>query len=158
MRYVVCPVLLALALLSGCDQQEPEIKPVAVVIEPQPVTDTPDTATAAEPAPLQLALQEAIKEPVATPVAPKPAAKPKPVVEQKLEMPTLDLSLPDDLLQGFTQELDVQDHEQLLPELFHPSNEQPPSFSISGRLINDPQEENYFDSVEGAELQIEFRQ
>lgn len=72
--------------------------------------------------------------------------------------PPLDLSLPPELLEQPLAELESTELESLLPPLFGEKNEPPSPLQISGRLISNEKEEDYWDSIEGAELQFEFRQ
>lgn len=149
-------LLLCLGWLSACER-EPE--PVAQQPEPEPaVVATPaKVPPAAKPEPVEA-------KPVATPAKPPVAAKPKPAAapqpkpaepESKL---VLDLSVPQEL---FEQALESETREELspvLPPLFGEKPEVQSPFQISGRLISNERVDDYWDSIEGAELQFEFKQ
>lgn len=87
----------------------------------------------------------------------KPQAKPAPA---PLPPVKLDLRLPDELVQGLTpgeplEQLPAQ--ESLLPPLFVDKPDEPGPYQLNGRLITNDRVDDYWESVEGAELQIEFR-
>lgn len=109
-------------------------------------------------------LKAADEKPATSPAKPSVAAKPKPaatpsskpaVPESKL---ALDLSVPQEL---FEQALESETQEEispLLPPLFGEKPEDVSPFQISGKLINNARVDDYWDSIEGAELQFEFKQ
>ncbi|MBH3339991.1 hypothetical protein I5L51_12810 [Pseudomonas mendocina] len=157
-------LLLCLGWLSACErepepvaqQSEPEPaavatpEPVAEVVKPKPV----------EPAPPAKAVESKPAAPAKAPVA----AKPKPVVATKAKPAepepklALDLSVPQEL---FEQALESDTREELspvLPPLFGEKPEAQSPFQISGRLISNERVDDYWDSIEGAEVQFEFKQ
>lgn len=157
-------LLLCLAWLSACERA-PE--PVAQQPAPEPaVVTAPEPAPVAElakpkpviPAPPAKVVENKPVPPAKPPVAakPKPVAPPKPVEpESKL---ALDLSVPQEL---FEQALESETHEELspvLPPLFGEKPEVQSPFQISGRLISNERVDDYWDSIEGAEVQFEFKQ
>ncbi len=157
-------LLLCVGWLSACERapepvaQQPEPEPAAVAApEPVPVVE------AAKPKPVEPATPAKMVEskpaaPAKAPVAakPKPVAPPKPVEpESKL---ALDLSVPQEL---FEQALESETREELspvLPPLFGEKPEVQSPFQISGRLISNERVDDYWDSIEGAEVQFEFKQ
>lgn len=82
-----------------------------------------------------------------------PVAKPQPLPQVKL-----DLRLPAELVEQMEFEpLEELPAEPLLPPLFVEKPSEPGPFQLNGRLITNDQNVDYWDSVEGAELQFEFR-
>ena len=156
-------LLLCLGWLSACErepepvaqQSEPEPaavatpEPVAEVVKPKPV----------EPAPPAKAVESKPAAPSEAPVAakPKPVAAPlKPAgPESKL---ALDLCVPQELFAEAVESETREELSSLLPPLFaeKPVAESP--FQISGRLISNERVDDYWDSIEGAEVQFEFKQ
>ena len=159
-------LLLCLGWLSACER---EVEPVAQQAEPEPA------AAAAAPAPVaEVAKPEAEPEQPAPPAkvverkhaAPDKApvaAKPKPVVapqakpaepEAKL---ALDLSVPQELFEQAVESETREELSPLLPPLFAEKPEAQSPFQISGRLISNERVDDYWDSIEGAEVQFEFK-
>lgn len=147
-------LLLCLGWLSACERA-PE--PVAQQPAPEPaVVATPEPAPVVEvakPEPVEPAPPAKVAE--SKPVPPA-APQPKPAEpESKL---ALDLSVPQEL---FEQALESETREELspvLPPLFGEKPEVQSPFQISGRLISNERVDDYWDSIEGAELQFEFKQ
>ncbi|MFI8747688.1 hypothetical protein ACIGKL_21330 [Pseudomonas sp. NPDC077186] len=159
------PLLLCLAWLSACERTA---EPVAQQPEPVPAPlAAPVEAPAAEvakPEPVELAppTKAAEAKPVAPATAqvaakPTPAAAPQREPEAELK-PALDLSVPQEL---FEQALESETQEELsplLPPLFGEKPEAVSPFQLSGRLISNERVDDYWESIEGAELQFEFKQ
>ncbi|WP_230924722.1 hypothetical protein [Pseudomonas wenzhouensis] len=98
--------------------------------------------------------------PAKAPVAakPKPAAAPQPKPAEPEAKLALDLSVPQEL---FEQALENETREELspvLPPLFGEKPDVQSPFQISGRLISNERVDDYWDSIEGAEVQFEFKQ
>lgn len=129
----------------------PEVLPVTKPSpRPEPVTTPEERAAPPD------------KAPTVARVIPRPAEKPAAKAKAKREpLPPvkLDLRLPDELVQdlqpGETQE--NQPEQSLLPPLFVEKPAEPGPYQLNGRLITNDRVDDYWDSVEGAELQIEFR-
>ncbi|MDH0335924.1 hypothetical protein [Metapseudomonas otitidis] len=128
-----------------------------------------ETSTQAKPKPKPTATKaEATNpKPKPKPATPKPKPKPTPAkpkpskAEQvKLREPKLDLSLPKHLVDELEPRVKQEQHveQPLLPPMFveKPSEQSP--YQLNGKLITNQREEDYLRSVEGAELQIEFKQ
>lgn len=159
-------LLLCVGWLSACERapepvaQQPEPEP-AVVAAPEPVP----VVEAAKPKLVEPARPAKVAE--SKPAAPAKApvdTKPKPVVATKIKPAepesklALDLSVPQEL---FEQALESETHEELspvLPPLFGEKPEVQSPFQISGRLISNERVDDYWDSIEGAEVQFEFKQ
>jgi len=125
----------------------PEKLPVAV---PKPQPEPDETVVRAAPPDKAPAAARVIPK-----VAEKAAAK-QPKLEPLPEK--LDLRLPKELVETLEPAPQEQQAEQgLLPPLFVEKQDQPGPYQINGRLITNDHENDYLDSVEGAELQIEFR-
>ncbi|RMH86377.1 hypothetical protein EA796_00675 [Pseudomonas sp. AOB-7] len=159
------PLLLCLAWLSACERTA---EPVAQQPEPVPAPlAAPVEAPAAEvakPKPVEPASPaEAAEVKPAAPGKPQAAAKPKPAAAPQLKpepepKPALDLSVPQEL---FEQALESETREELsplLPPLFGDKPETVSPFQLSGRLISNERVDDYWESIEGAELQFEFKQ
>ncbi|MCO6057492.1 hypothetical protein NG726_12515 [Pseudomonas sp. MOB-449] len=164
--------LAPLVLLVACDKDVPP-KPKAPPAPP-PVSSSPPSAPV-EPLPAvpDLAPAASMPEPVAPPPAPapKPVTPPPAPVKPKQEPPVetstkaplpkakLDLTLPKDLVNQLepgdaTADLPSQ---PLLPKMFVEKPETESPFQLNGKLITNEREDDYWRSVEGAELQFEFK-
>ena len=166
-------VLLGLALLglAACDQPEkapPSVaEPPLRVPQPEAEADAaahraPTAEPVVEPTPEPADVSESLSVPAAVkqtvPEAKPPAAartQPQPASTEET-MP-LDLSLPDDLLQVPLQAEEVP-LAPLLPPLFDQPTEPESPFQLHGKLISNERVEDYWESLEGAELQFEFKQ
>lgn len=127
----------------------PEPAPVAEVAKPKPV----------EPAPPAKVVENKPVPPAKPPVAakPKPAAAPQAKPAEPESKLALDLSVPQEL---FEQALESETRDELsplLPPMFGEKPEAESPFQISGRLISNERVDDYWDSIEGAEVQFEFK-
>lgn len=149
-------------LLTACGDDQPPVAQPAP--KPQPVgSDTlpgPDLKLEAPalPAPESLTVLEPEAEPdhAALPVKPNTQAVPKPEV---ISTP-LDLSLPPELLENLQLGEPIPDVQSasLLPPLFVEKTAPEQTLKFGGRLLlNDEVDDDYTKSVEGAELQLEFK-
>ncbi|WP_332816411.1 hypothetical protein [Ramlibacter sp.] len=163
-RYL--PLVLLLPLLSAC---EPKVEPVKVKPEKvvpaaveevaKPLAASPAPAVQA-PAAVPKAPQAKVATPAAAAAARPKAVKPE-VVEGGQDLPKtkLDLSLPPEL----AEQLKAEDGgaeaalAPLLPPLFEQKRPVVNPFQLSGRLITNEHDEDYWNSVEGAEVQFEFK-
>ncbi len=97
--------------------------------------------------------------PAQPPAAPQaPAKAPAPAVKNPPPAP-LDLSLHThvfDPLQPLEPLLDLST--PFLPPLFEEKTEPSSPFQLHGKLITNERDDDYFESIEGAQLQFEFRQ
>lgn len=146
-------LLLTLLSLSACDNEKTtapvpyEPAEPAVLVMPAPPADiapTPAPKPASEPA-----------RPAA--IVSKPVAKDV-VVAPQLKA-NLDLSLPPDLFEEL-QSLVAPDESSppaLLPPLFRAEQAAESPFQLNGKLITSERGDDYWDSLEGAELQFEFK-
>lgn len=81
----------------------------------------------------------------------------------KLAPIKLNLSLPPELVEDMELGKPVTDNAEtpLLPSLFVEEKPEPSPYQLSGKLITNerqrPEQDNYFDAVEGAEFSIEYR-
>ena len=157
MNRSLCVLVISALLLSACD------KPV-----PPPHT-SPEAVPDLSPPKLQPAPE--LAEPERLPPPPRAKVENKPKVTQRapvqapepavVEPPAaLDLHLPDTVLNatGLAAAEELV-NEPLLPPLFVEKEQVASPFQISGKLISNPHSkaDDYFDTVEGAQLQIEFR-
>lgn len=179
LRAALC--LSLLAALAACDSDKPEApseKPPAVVPQAPAPSEPPAAVAPAEPAPAAPASEarpapEERAEPAAPAPVPKAPAQLRPSVPSRPApheaapsepVAPLDLSLPSDLLERLPEpgEASAQPLEQqtLLPPLFGEKKDGPQSFELGGRLITNEGAqtgEDTWHSVEGAELQLQFR-
>ena len=167
---------------EGQSQPAPAVQPAAQPEPPalpapsEPAAAPPSVAPEPQPAPKVITQPPVLSRPVAPtgpPAAPKPTAPSQPAVPvapapAASERP-LDLSLPGALDEVFplpdatlsVPGVGEETPDGLLPPLFKAEEERQSSFELGGRLITteNPEEdgEGYWDSVEGAELQLRFR-
>ena len=174
---------LVLGLLAACDEPP---KPPVPVPEPPKTETAPAKVQPAEPAdPAPVVTNKLVPEklPVAVPKPqPEPAEEvaraappdkapvvarviPKAAEKASIKQPKLeplpeklDLRLPKELVDTLEPAPQEQQPEQgLLPPLFVEKPAEPGPYQLNGRLITNDRVDDYWDSVEGAELQIEFR-
>ncbi|MCY1294922.1 hypothetical protein D9M70_442400 [compost metagenome] len=158
---------LALTLLAACDKEAPP-RPNAPPAPPPMSTNPAPEPAAPSQAPAPAAPVQPAPEPKpATPPAPRPVSPPPVPVTPNTPAETataqapqpearLDLSLPKDL--DDTLEVNaVTDEMPVLPQMFvgKPAPEGP--FHFNGKLITNERETDAWHSVEGAELQFEFK-
>jgi hypothetical protein len=170
MRFSMALLGLLLLGLAGCDQQDKmppsTAKAPDAVLQPADQTMAPDAPAVAEPSPE--AAPESARAPLkpAAPAAVKPApAEQKPPAavpvaprsEPARDKAPLDLSLPEDLLLAplAGEELPLA---PLLPPLFEAKAKPESPFQLHGKLISNERVDDYWESLEGAELQFEFKQ
>lgn len=163
-------ILLPALLLGFCASTLARPAPVAPRVDAWPgLVATPavspgnacaEASTQAKPKPKPTATKP--KPPTPKP-KPKPTpAKPKPskVEQVKLREPKLDLSLPKHLVDELEPRVKQEQHveQPLLPPMFVEKPPEQSPYQLNGKLITNQREEDYLRSVEGAELQIEFKQ
>ncbi|MBF7731615.1 hypothetical protein [Pseudomonas sp. N040] len=142
-------VALSLLLAACGDEQSPEPVPVPVPKSAPtavPVVPQVPPVTVAQPAAVTPAtVSREIK------VEPLPRLPPAPV----------DLSLPPQLIDELTagdSPASVPQAESLLPPLFVEKPKPESSFQLNGRLLtNDQLSEDYLESVEGAEIRLQYK-
>ncbi|MCY1532791.1 hypothetical protein D9M68_680800 [compost metagenome] len=152
-RYLSLALLIP--LLTACEPKqkpakvEPEAPGAPAVVEPPPV---------AAPAPVAPAVPAARTQvPAVTPRA--PATEPG-TMAKALPKHKLDLSLPPE----WVEQMNAGHADEgaalvpLLPPLFEEKQPVVNPFQLSGRLITNDADKDYWNSVEGAEVQFEFRQ
>lgn len=133
-------------------------------------TPKPPPVAPVEPAPEPAQTPEKLPEPGSKVVEdtslPKPAdSKPKPAAkvakDEALPPARLDLHLPPELVEQIQPDepVEILTPPSLLPEMFVEKPKEPGPFELNGRLITNERENegDYWDSVEGAELQFKFR-
>jgi len=168
---------LLLWALAACDsdkppqQQAPSGVPAQTTVLPAPAPAEPTAPVAAaepepapEPAPVPVPVPEA--QPREAPQArsvPRSADSPRTAAPSRPVAP-LDLSLPSEVLERFKlpDEMPLESLEPppLLPPLFVDKTHEPDSFELGGKLITSERpvaDEDSWHSVEGVELQLQFR-
>lgn len=144
------------------------VAPVTAQQKAEPAPSAQETAKPAEAMPKQAPSvlpapgSQVIKD---TSLAKPSASQAKPAAQVSTRQPLppakLDLRLPPDMLEQLQPEENVEidfSKPPLLPEMFVERPKEPGPFELNGRLItNDHSKEDYWDSVEGAELQFKFR-
>jgi hypothetical protein len=144
------------------------VKPLIIPAAKAQVKSTTATAKPANQSAQTAVSRNASK---ATPAAKSPAANAKPskparssAARSKLTPIKLNLSLPPELVKGlgFGKPVTEVNQVPVLPPMFGQAKPEPSAYQLTGKLItNERQSEaadNYFNSVEGAQLSIEFRQ
>jgi hypothetical protein len=153
-------LLLTLMSLAACEQSTnppAQAKAEAAKVQPEQ-TAVNSNATKAAPAVPGVDIAAAPKIRAADQVKPKPAlvaSKPKPD-EPKAR---LDMSLNLDVFDPL-QPLEPLDDQStpLLPPLFGEKIAPDDGFQLNGKLISNERDDDYWQSVEGAQLQFEFKQ
>lgn len=166
---------LVVTLLAACDQAPAPPEPTSAPEPAAPAVEQPKVP--AQPVEVERTVEAKPEQPPAPPrqeprvrtappdkapeaarVLPKAVHKPAPKVEV-LPADKLDLRLPDELVQRLElgAPLEQPEREPLLPPLFVEKPAEPGPYQLNGRLITNDRVDDYWDSVEGAELQIEFR-
>lgn len=157
-------LLLTMLSLVACEQStNSPAKPKVETAKTQPVQAALDsTAAKAELAPV-----------VSKPMQPKAAevkpaveiqAKPKPAVVARKPEPAqasapLDLSLHIDVFDPLQPVAPLSDLSiPLLPPMFGDKDKTEGPFQLNGKLITNERGDDYWESVEGAQLQFEFKQ
>lgn len=135
-----------------------EPAPPVPAAEPEPAPEpAPEPVPEAQPAPPQKAPQ--------VPSAPRSADSPRAAAPSRPVAP-LDLSLPSEVLERFKLpdevpvEAEALESPSLLPPLFVDKTKEPDSFELGGKLITSERpvaDEDSWHSVEGVELQLQFR-
>lgn len=152
-------LLLTLLSLSACDNEKTTTTVPHEPAEPAlSVMPAPPADIAPAPAPASKPVIKAASEPA------RPAAVvSKPVTKDAVVAPplkaNLDLSLPPDLFEEL-QSLVAPDEPPspaLLPPLFRAEQAAESPFQLNGKLITNERGDDYWDSLEGAELQFEFK-
>ena len=154
---------------------EPEPSPTVLPepeLEPEPEPAAQSTGRPQAPAASAVSGQTLPAKPLTSPAKPpvRPARKVPPAVrlaEQQLPPLTLDLRLPHELVEQLEPGQPIPDivpRPALLPPLFVEKPAAPSAFQLSGKLITNDldreklESDNYFDKVEGAQLNFEFHQ
>jgi hypothetical protein len=153
-------LLLTLMSLAACEQSTnppAQAKAEAAKVQPEQ-TAVNSNATKAAPAVPGVDIAAAPKIRAADQVKPKPAlvvSKPKP----DEPMAPLDMRLNLDVFDPL-QPLEPLDDQStpLLPPLFGEKIAPDDGFQLNGKLISNERDDDYWQSVEGAQLQFEFKQ
>lgn len=157
-------LLLTLLSVAACEQSSnPPAKVKAETVKAQPVPAVVTSkAVKAEPAPVvskpaQPKAAEA-KPAAAAPTKPKPAVvapKPEPTEPQA----PLDLGLHINVFDPLQPVAPLSDLSiPLLPPMFGDKDKTEEPFQLNGKLITNERDDDYWQSVEGAQLQFEFKQ
>lgn len=154
-------LLLSLLSLAACEQAaNPPAQPQSAAVEaPATVHDEALDAQPAAPAvsPSTLDSAPAPKAPAAARPKPTPAVVvPKP--EPSEPKAPLDLSLHPDVFESLQPLEPPSDlSTTLLPPLFDENAAPDSPFQLNGKLITNERGDDYWQSVEGAQLQFEFK-
>ncbi|WP_252274092.1 hypothetical protein [Pseudomonas subflava] len=129
---------------------------------PAPITKSPEPEPDPEPA-MTLRAAPPDKAPASAHLIPGAKEKAEAKAQAKADpLPPvkLDLHLPKELVKRIEPGEPLEklpEQEPLLPPMFVDKAEKPGRYQLNGRLITDDKVDDYWRSVEGAELQIEFR-
>lgn len=159
--------------VAGCDEQPaaPVTAPVTgpAPVEAIPAAPEPESTGYSVTSPVKAASIKPVQQHAVTAAAEKgrqPQSKPareKSAVDRKLPPIKLDLSLPRELVEDLHHGEPLVEEKPLLPPLFVEKEAKPAPFQLSGKLITNERErdklekDNYFDKVDGAQLNFEFR-
>ena len=157
-------LLLTVLSLAACEQSSSppaKAKVETTKVQPAPAVVTSKPAKT-EPAPVaKKTLQPSA--PVTKPAAVAPA-KPKPAVVIPKPEPTeptapLDLSLHTNVFDPLQPVAPLSDLSiPILPPMFGDKDKTEGPFQLNGKLITNERDDDYWQSVEGAQLQFEFKQ
>ena len=158
-----CALLLALLSLAACEQPaNPPALAKAPAVQTQVDTSTGGKTPLAPVNPAPLAEPPAAPKPAKSPPSAKPVAAPvkakaaAPAPEKKVP---LELSLHPDVFDPLQPLEPLNDlSTPLLPPLFVEKTEPESPFQLNGKLITNERGDDYWQSVEGAQLQFEFKQ
>lgn len=156
-------LLLTMLSLVACEQStNPPAKPKAETVKAQPAVK--HKAAEAEPAaPVVSKPAPKISEPAPVAAAAQPKPKPAPAVVAPKPAPVepkapLDLSLQPNVFDQLPPLEPLSDlSTTLLPPLFGEGGEPEGPFQLNGKLITNERGEDYWQSLEGAQLQFEFK-
>jgi hypothetical protein len=156
-------LLLTLLSVAACEQSSnppAKVKAETVKAQPAPVAVT-SKAAKVEPEPV------ASKPVKPSAPEPKPAAvaqaKPKPVVVARKPDPAepkapLDMSLHTNVFEPLPPLAPLSDLSiPLLPPMFGDKDKTEGPFQLNGKLITNERGDDYWESVEGAQLEFEFK-
>ena len=154
-------LLLTVLSLAACEQStNPPAKPKAETVKVQPApAAVPSKAAKTEPAPVVNKPRAVESKPV-----PEAQAKPKPAVVARKAEPAepkapLDLSLHTNVFDPLQPVAPLSDLSvPLLPPMFGDKDKTEGPFQLNGKLITNERGDDYWESVEGAQLQFEFKQ
>ena len=154
-------LLLTILSLVACEQStSPPAKPKAETVKAQPAVKR--KAAEVEPAaPVVSKPAPKVSEPA--PVAAAAQPKPKPAVVAPKPEPAepqapLDLGLHINVFDPLQPVAPLSDLSiPLLPPMFGDKDETEGPFQLNGKLITNERGEDYWQSVEGAQLQFEFK-
>ncbi|QLC74562.1 hypothetical protein LPB260_28190 [Pseudomonas sp. LPB0260] len=133
----------------------PADAPAAAPTEAGPGPEVPEEPQAVAPVPAAVTPSKAAPPPAASRAEEQQASAP--VAPVQPEHATLDLSLPPELLEQLSAEgVPGEVAAPLLPPLFEEDAAGDP-FQLSGRLITNEDDADYWESVDGAELQFKFK-
>lgn len=155
-------LLLTMLSLVACEQStNPPAKPKAETVKVQPAVKR--TAAEVEPAaPVVSKPAPKVSEPA--PVAAAAQPKPKPAVVAPKPEPAepqapLDLGLHINVFDPLQPVAPLSDLSiPLLPPMFGDKDKTEEPFQLNGKLITNERDDDYWQSVEGAQLQFEFKQ
>jgi hypothetical protein len=157
-------LLLTLMPLAACEQSTnppAQAKAEAAKVQPEQ-TAVNSNATKAAPAVPAVDVAAAPKIRAADQVKPKPAlvvSKPKPKPKPDEPIAPLDMRLNPDVFDPMQPLAPLDDQSKpLLPPLFGEKTAPEDGFQLNGKLISNERDDDYWQSVEGAQLQFEFKQ
>ncbi|MEO4048169.1 hypothetical protein AAFN46_13905 [Pseudomonas sp. CAU 1711] len=156
---------LATTLLAACDEpaKAPPPMPSPPQTEPAPAPVGPGKSAephaTADPVVVERAVPKVDKDKVA--IAPPRRQQVAAEIAEAPQLPPvqLDLRLPKETVERLAshEPREGLPEQALLPPLFLEKPIEPGPFQLNGRLITNDRDDDYWQSVEGAELQIEFR-
>ncbi len=143
-------------------KEAPAAKPVSEAPKVASETPRPTAKPEQKPAAKPEAKPKADAKPVAKAAQPatSPAGNARKPEKTELPKAKLDLRLPKHLVDKLEPEIveERKAEEPLLPPMFTEKAPTEGPFQLNGKLLTNEKEDDYWRSVEGAELQFEFKQ
>lgn len=158
------PVLLALVACepTATPPAQPKAKSAVPLQAPaESPAAKPDSQASAPRAALLQGSEELTPRAVVAPAKPNPpipTLAPEPEPEPAPISAPLDLKLHTNVFDPLQPMAPLNEQQHLLPPLFGQKIEPDNAFQLNGKLISNERDDDYWQSVEGAQLEFEFKQ
>ncbi|MBU0806318.1 MAG: hypothetical protein KKD30_08435 [Gammaproteobacteria bacterium] len=150
-------LLMTLLSLAACEQSaNPPPQPKTPVVQVQPAKPPAEKQSSEKP-PATVSRSTTAPEPTAVD-RPQSSVQDKPSAPEPEPAAALDLSLHPNVFDPLQPLEPINDlSTPLLPPLFGEKVQPDSPFQLNGKLITNERDEDYWQSVEGAQLQFEFK-